>query len=176
MAKKLPLIILPDPLLRTKSAPIERVDAELERLIDDMFTTMYAAPGIGLAGIQVGVQRRILVMDIVKEEGDPPNPIVMINPVILEEIGDDLRVHEEGCLSIPDIFAELERPNIVRVRFVDRQGQPAEMVCEGLLSTVVQHELDHLDGKLFIDYLSRLKRDRIVRKFVKAKREQEGAM
>jgi peptide deformylase len=170
VAHTLPLITLPDPLLRAVSAPIERVDADLERLIDNMFVTMYEAPGIGLAAVQVGVPRRLLIMDVSKGEDEPKAPIVMINPELLAVESDLLRLHEEGCLSIPDIYAEVERPNVVRMRYLDRAGQPQEMLCEGLLATVVQHELDHLDGKLFIDYLSRLKRDRIVRKFVKAER------
>ena len=167
----LDIIKIPDPLLRRVSAPVERVDAELERLIDDMFKTMYEAPGVGLAAVQVGVLRRLLVMDIVKSETEPKRPIAMINPEIVEVIGSDLRTHEEGCLSIPDVYAELERPNKVRVTYTDRAGKPAELVCEGMLATVVQHEIDHLNGKLFIDYLSRLKRETIIKKLVKAKRE-----
>lgn len=172
---KLPIVILPAPLLRTQSRPIERVDGELLRLMDDMLETMYAAPGIGLAAIQVGVPRRLLVVDVAKDV-EPKTPVCMVNPEVVEVIGDELRLHEEGCLSIPDVFAELERPSKVRVRFVGRDGKVQEMVCEGLLATVVQHEIDHLNGKLFIDYLSRLKRDRIIKKFVKAKREAENAL
>jgi peptide deformylase len=167
MSTVLPIITLPDPLLRTVSVPIERVDAELNRLIDAMFATMYDAPGIGLAGIQVGIARRLLVIDIVKDETEAPQQIAMINPEIVTVVGDAIRLHEEGCLSIPDIYAELERPNAVQVKYVDRTGKPAERLCEGLLATVVQHELDHLDGKLFIDHLSRLRRDRVIRRFMK---------
>jgi peptide deformylase len=167
MSTVLPIITLPDPLLRTVSVPIERVDAELNRLIDAMFATMYDAPGIGLAGIQVGIARRLLVIDIVKDETEAPQQIAMINPEIVTVVGDAIRLHEEGCLSIPDIYAELERPNAVQVKYVDRTGKPAELLCEGLLATVVQHELDHLDGKLFIDHLSRLRRDRVIRRFMK---------
>jgi peptide deformylase len=170
LANILPLITLPDPLLRSTSTLIERVDDDLERLIDDMFLTMYEAPGIGLAAVQVGVPRRLLIMDVSKGEEEPRAPIVMINPELLKVESEELRLHEEGCLSIPEIYAEVERPNAVRMRYLDRAGLRQEMLCEGILSTVVQHELDHLDGKLFIDYLSRLKRDRIVRKFVKAER------
>jgi len=169
----LDIIKVPDPLLRRSSAPIERVDGDVRRLIDDMLATMYKAPGVGLAAVQVGVPRRLLVMDIVKDENTPKQPIAMINPEIVEIIGKDLRVHEEGCLSIPDVFADVERPNAVRVRYIDLQGKRAEMVCEGMLSTVVQHEIDHLNGKLFIDYLSKLKRDIIIKKLVKAKRDTE---
>jgi peptide deformylase len=171
MPKLLPIITLPDPLLRKPSALVERVDDELRALLDDMLATMYAAPGIGLAGVQVAVPRRILVMDTAKPDEEPARPICMINPEIVEIIGEELRVHEEGCLSIPDVYAEIERPRAVRVRYINRDGKPAEMVCEDVLSTVVQHEIDHLDGKLFIDYLSRLRRDRIVKKMTKARRE-----
>jgi peptide deformylase len=170
---KLPIITLPDPLLRKPSTPIERIDDALRRLVADMLETMYDAPGIGLAAVQVAVPRRLVVIDIAKPETEARSPLAMINPMILETIGEELRSHEEGCLSIPDVYAEIERPNAVRVRFTDLDGKPAEMLCEGLLSTVVQHEIDHLDGKLFIDFLSRLRRDRIVKKMVKAKREAE---
>lgn len=169
----LPIIKVPDPLLRRVSAPVERVDGDVRKLIDDMFATMYKAPGVGLAAIQVAVLRRVLVMDIVKGEDEEKNPIAMINPEIVEVVGDELRMHEEGCLSIPDVYAELERPNTVRVRYLDTKGKPAEMVCEGMLATVVQHELDHLNGKLFIDHLSKLKRDIIIKKLVKAARDEE---
>lgn len=170
----LDIIKVPDPMLRRPSAQIERIDGDLRRLIEDMFTTMYKAPGVGLAAVQVAVPRRVLVMDIVKDEKSPKQPIVMINPEIVEVIGDELRIHEEGCLSIPDVFADVERPGKVRVRYLDQRGKPAEMVCDGMLATVVQHEVDHLNGKLFIDYLSKLKRDIIIKKLVKAKRDTEA--
>jgi peptide deformylase len=173
---KLDIITIPDPLLRQPSAPVERVDDDLRRFMDDMLATMYLAPGIGLAAVQVAVPRRVLVMDLVKGDETPKAPICMINPEIVETIGDMLRVHEEGCLSIPEVFAEIERPNAVRVRYIDRDGKPAEMVCEGLLATVVQHEIDHLNGKLFIDFLSKLRRDRIVKRFVKARRDAEASV
>jgi len=169
----LPIIKIPDPMLRRLSAPVERVDGGVRQLIDDMFATMYKAPGVGLAAVQVAVPRRVLVMDIVKNEDEEKQPIAMINPEIVEVIGNELRMHEEGCLSIPDVYAELERPNEVRVRYVDTKGKSAEMVCEGMLATVVQHEIDHLNGKLFIDYLSKLKRDIIIKKLVKAARDSE---
>ena len=169
----LPIIKVPDPLLRRASAPVERVDGDVRRLIDDMFTTMYKAPGVGLAAVQVAVPRRVLVMDIVKNDDEEKQPIAMINPEILELIGDEVRMHEEGCLSIPDVYAELERPNKLRVRYVDAKGKSAEMICEGMLATVVQHEIDHLNGKLFIDHLSKLKRDIIIKKLVKAARDEE---
>jgi peptide deformylase len=169
----LDIIKAPDPLLRRVSSPVERVDADLKRLVDDMFATMYKAPGVGLAAVQVGVPRRLLVMDIAKGDDELKLPIAMFNPEILEVIGDEMRMHEEGCLSIPDIYAELERPSQVRVGYLGLDGKLAEMVCQGMLATVVQHELDHLNGKLFIDHLSKLKRDIIVKKLVKAKRDAE---
>ena len=167
----LPIVKLPDSILRARSAPIERVDTALKRLISDMFTTMYEAPGVGLAAVQVGVPRRLLVIDIVKGEDEIKQPIAMINPEVVGIVGDAMRTYEEGCLSIPDIYAEVERPNEVRVRYTTPEGQTVERICEGMLATVVQHEIDHLDGKLFIDYLSRLKRDVILKKINKAKRE-----
>jgi len=170
----LDIITIPDPILRKVSAPIERVDDELRQLIDDMLETMYEAPGIGLAGVQVAVPRRVIVLDVMRDEDVPKNPIAMINPEIVWR-GDEVSVHEEGCLSIPEYYAEIERPSEVRVAFLDRDGQPQEMHCEDLLATVVQHEVDHLDGKLFIDYLSRLKRDRLVKKFIKAQKDREAA-
>lgn len=170
MAKR-PIITLPDALLRTESAPVERVDAELNALIDDMLETMYDAPGIGLAAVQVGVPRRVVVIDTTRDEEEARNPIVMINPEIVSK-GCETRLHEEGCLSIPDFYAEIERPAVCTVRYVDRHGKGHEVVAEGLLATVVQHEVDHLNGVLFIDYLSRLKRDRVIKKFVKAKRAE----
>ncbi len=174
---KLEIITLPDPLLRKQSAKVERVDDDLRRLMDDMLETMYEAPGIGLAGIQVAVPRRVLVMDVgfgdqddEDEDVEPEkDPIYMVNPEILSR-GTEMRLHEEGCLSIPEVFAEIERPNVCQVRYIDRDGEMREMACEGLLSTVVQHEIDHLNGKLFIDYLSRLKRDMVIKKFVKSKK------
>ena len=169
----LPIIKAPDPLLRRVSAPVERVDGDLRKLIDDMFATMYKAPGVGLAAVQVAVPRRVIVMDIVKKDDEEKQPIAMINPEIVEVIGDEVRMYEEGCLSIPDVYAELERPSRVRVRYVDAKGKPAEMVCDGMLATVVQHEIDHLNGKLFIDRLSKLKRDIIIKKLVKAARDEE---
>lgn len=167
------IITLPDPLLRKPSVPVERVDDDLRTLIDDMLETMYDAPGLGLAGVQVAVSRRVLVLDVNYRDKDEEGgegekqPIAMINPEILSS-SDEMRVHEEGCLSIPDFYAEIERPSRIRVRYIDREGKQREEDCEGLLATVVQHEIDHLNGKLFIDYLSRLKRDRVIKKFVKA--------
>lgn len=162
---KLPIITLPDPILRQPSLPIERVDDELRRLMDDMLETMYAAPGVGLAAIQVAVPKRLLVLDVTGE-GEERQPLCMINPEILT-LGAETRVYEEGCLSIPDVRIDIERPTTLRVRYVDREGRTQELEAEGLLATAVQHEVDHLNGKLIIDFLSRLKRDMVVRKFKK---------
>ncbi|WP_333794781.1 peptide deformylase [Hyphomicrobium sp.] len=166
----LPIICLPDPLLRQVSAPVERVDAELLKLADDMLETMYDAPGIGLAAIQVGVPKRLIVLDVSEDE-DQPDPMTLINPEILKIDGDLVHVHEEGCLSIPDVRIEIERPASVVVGYLDREGKPRELPAEGLLATALQHEIDHLNGKLIIDFLSRLKRDMVVRKFKKLARE-----
>ena len=172
MAKKHDIITLPDRKLRLVSDPVERVDDELGALIDDMFETMYEAPGIGLAAIQVGVPRRLLVCDVAKREDEEaePNPMVLINPEILAR-SDDESTREEGCLSIPDYFAEVTRPASIRVKYTDRAGKEQEIDADGVLATCIQHEIDHLDGKLFIDYLSKLKRDMVVRKFTKIARQ-----
>ncbi len=165
MPKKLPIIILPDPILRQVSSPVERVDAELQGLIDDMLETMYQGNGVGLAAIQVGVARRLIVCDC-SEEGQPLAPQAFINPEIVS-LGPESRVYEEGCLSVPDVRFDIERPSTLRVRYTDRQGQQQEVAADGLLATVLQHEIDHLEGKLIIDFLSRLKRDMIVKRFRK---------
>lgn len=171
----LPILEAPDPRLRTISSPVEEIDADLQRLIDDMFETMYDAPGIGLAAIQVGVPKRLLVMDLQEpesdEEGAPAvkRPLVFINPRILEGSG-DVSVYNEGCLSVPDQFAEVERPASVRASWMDREGRIHEETLHGLLATCLQHEMDHLEGILFIDHLSRLKRDMVLKKLAKAKR------
>jgi peptide deformylase len=170
---KLAIITLPDPLLRRKSAPVERIDEDLRKLADDMLETMYAAPGVGLAAVQVGVPRRLIVLDTASGE-EPRNPLVMINPEIVA-LGEEMRVHEEGCLSIPDVRIEIERPATATVRFLDPDGKQREIAAHGLLATAVQHEIDHLDGKLIIDFLSRLKRDMIVRKFKKQAKAVETA-
>jgi peptide deformylase len=167
-----PILTIPDPLLRKQARPVERVDAELRRLAEDMLATMYDAPGIGLAAPQIGVSRRLIVMDPAKDE-QPKSPIVMINPDILTR-SKEMRVHEEGCLSIPDFTAEIERPALTRVAYIDLEGEQQEAELEGIWSTLVQHEIDHLNGVLFIDYLSRLKRDMVVRKFSKQKRTEKA--
>ncbi|MBY3133309.1 peptide deformylase [Rhizobium laguerreae] len=161
-----PLIILPDPVLRQLSKPIERVDSDLQRLADDMLETMYDAPGIGLAAIQIGVPRRMLVIDI-SREGEEKQPQVFINPEILTS-SDERSVYEEGCLSIPDYYAEVERPATVSVKYLDRNGKKQTVEADGLLATCLQHEIDHLNGVLFIDYISRLKREMVIKKFTKA--------
>ena len=166
----LPIVTLPDPLLRKVSEPVERVDAELLKLADDMLETMYDAPGVGLAAVQVGVPKRLIVLDVADGD-DEPTPLTLINPEILRIEGDATRMHEEGCLSIPDFRIDIERPAKLVVGYIDREGKPQELPAEGLLATAVQHEIDHLNGKLIIDFLSRLKRDIVVRKFKKLARE-----
>jgi len=161
-----PLIILPDPLLRQVSKPIERVDADFQRLADDMLETMYDAPGIGLAAIQIGVPRRMLVIDV-SREGEDKQPLVFVNPEIVVS-SDERSVYEEGCLSIPDYYAEVERPATVIVKYLDRDGKEQTVEADGLLATCLQHEIDHLNGVLFIDHISRLKRDMVIKKFTKA--------
>lgn len=168
------IIKLPDKRLRLVSEPVDKIDAGLKRLVEDMFETMYHAPGIGLAAIQVGEPKRVVIMDISKKE-DPKNPQVFINPEIMWW-SEDKSVYEEGCLSIPDIHEDVERPARVAVRYLDLAGKVQETQAEGLFATCIQHEIDHLNGVLFIDYISKLKRDRIVKKFTKAaKRTSEPA-
>lgn len=167
---KLPIVTIPDPILRTQSTPVERVDDDLRRLIDDMLETMYAAPGIGLAAVQVAVPRRLLVLDL-SDKDEPKAPLAMINPEIVK-LGDTLRPYEEGCLSIPEVLVEIERPATLTVNYTDRDGKPQTLDADGLLATAIQHEMDHLDGRLIIDFLSRLKRDMVVRRF---KKQQRGS-
>jgi peptide deformylase len=161
-----PLIILPDPLLRQVSKPIERVDSDLQRLADDMLDTMYDAPGIGLAAVQIGVPRRMLVIDV-SREGEEKQPLVVINPEIIKS-SDERSVYEEGCLSIPDYYAEVERPATVSIKYLDRDGKEQMVEADSLLATCLQHEIDHLNGVLFIDHISRLKREMVIKKFTKA--------
>ncbi len=165
-----PLIILPDPLLRQVSASVERIDDDVRRLADDMLETMYDAPGIGLAAIQVGVPRRMLVIDV-SREGEEKKPLIFINPEILTS-SDERSVYEEGCLSIPDYYAEVERPALVTIRSLDRDGKEQITEADGLLATCLQHEIDHLNGVLFIDHISRLKRDMVIKKFTKAAKQK----
>ncbi|WP_440980845.1 peptide deformylase [Shinella sumterensis] len=161
-----PLIILPDPILRQVSQPIETVDGEVKKLADDMLETMYDAPGIGLAAIQIGVARRMLVLDVSKD-GEDKQPLVFINPEIVSAT-DARSVYEEGCLSIPDYYAEVERPAAIKVKHLDRDGKEQLTEADGLLATCLQHEIDHLNGVLFIDHISKLKREMVIRKFTKA--------
>jgi peptide deformylase len=168
------IIKLPDPVLKKVSKPVEAITPEILNLMDDMLDTMYAAPGVGLAAVQVGVLKRLVVVDTARDEA-PKNPLYFINPELVWA-SEELNEHEEGCLSIPEIFDKLKRPAQVRIRYRDREGAEREMQCEGLLATCIQHEIDHLNGVLFIDRLGRLKRDRIVKKFTKAaKREKAEA-
>jgi len=180
-----PLIILPDPILRKISQPVERIDAAMVSLAHDMLETMYHAPGIGLAAIQIGLPLRLLVMDVTshkKEEGEAgeeietveKNPLILFNPEILCS-SDERNIYQEGCLSIPDYYADVERPKQVRVRYIDEQGKSREMEADGLLATCVQHEIDHLDGRLFIDHLSRVKREMVIRKFKKRLKEEQDS-
>ncbi len=171
MAKR-EIIILPDPLLRTVSKPVKAVDSAARKLMDDMLETMYEAPGIGLAAVQIGVPQRLVVIDTAKE-GEEKQPLFLVNPEITwssEEESD----YEEGCLSIPEFFDMVSRPKEVKVRYLDRQGEAQERLCSGVLATCVQHEIDHLNGVLFIDYLTKLKRDRVVKKFAKAQKLQRS--
>jgi peptide deformylase len=160
-----PIITIPDPVLREVCAPVATVDDDVRKLADDMLETMYDAPGIGLAASQIGLLQRIFVLDVAKDDA-PKEPMVFINPKIVWS-SDDLSVYQEGCLSIPDYYEEVERPAEVTVQFLNREGAEQELKADGLLATCIQHELDHLNGKLFIDYLSKLKRDRVVKKFTK---------
>jgi peptide deformylase len=168
---KLEIITLPDSMLRTRSLPVERVDDELRKFMDSMLETMYAAPGIGLAAVQVAIPRRVVTIDVAqREDKDAPSaPLFLINPEIVWS-SDERAVAEEGCLSIPEYFAEVERPAQVRVSYIDRDGKRREMEAEGILAVCLQHEIDHLDGKLFIDHLSKLKRDMVIKKFTKQAR------
>lgn len=172
-----PIIEIPDPRLRLKSAPVEAFDDELRTLVADMFETMYDAPGIGLAAIQVGVPRRVLVIDL-QEPGEDDEPVraprVFVNPQIVEA-SDELSVYNEGCLSVPDLYAEVDRPARIRARWQDLEGAWHEEVMEGLLATCLQHEMDHLEGVVFIDHLSRLRREMLLKKLAKARREKAAA-
>ncbi|MFM2444105.1 MAG: hypothetical protein RJB09_1291 [Pseudomonadota bacterium] len=164
----LSIIEIPDPRLKLVSEPVAHVDASVRKLMDDMMETMYDAPGIGLAAIQVAVAKRVLVLDVARED-EEPQPLFIANPEIVWA-SEELNVYQEGCLSIPDYYGDVERPSRVRVRYLDRDGKVQEMNADGLLATCVQHEIDHLNGVLFIDHLSRLKRERVMKKYTKAAR------
>lgn len=168
-----PILCLPDSRLRAVSEKVGVVDDEVRALMDDMLETMYEAPGIGLAAIQIGVAKRVVVMDLAKE-GEDKKPMFFADPEIVSA-SEDGSVYEEGCLSVPDYYEEVTRPAKVTVRFLDRDNQPQMLEAEGLLATCIQHEIDHLDGKLFIDHLSRLKRERAIKKFSKNARLNEPA-
>jgi peptide deformylase len=169
-----PLVILPDPRLRLKSEPVDKITDEVRRLAADMLETMYDAPGVGLAAIQIGVPKRIVVMDTSKKD-EERRPTVLVNPEITWS-SEEKSTYEEGCLSIPEFYEEVERPARVKFRYTDLDGKTIELDAEGLAATCIQHEIDHLDGVLFIDHLSRLKRERVTKKFAKAaKREQADA-
>jgi peptide deformylase len=163
---KLDILTFPDPRLRNKAKPVGMVDGRIQRIVDDMLETMYAAPGIGLAAIQVNVPLRIVVMDVSEEKNAP---LCLINPEILERAGEEQM--EEGCLSVPGFYEPVSRAERVRVRALDREGSPLELETDGLLAVCIQHEIDHLDGKLFVDYVSALKRQRIRRKLEKDQRQ-----
>ena len=168
MSKK-KILTLPDPILRKTSEPVEKIDKKIKNLMDDMLETMYAAPGIGLAAVQIGILKRIIVIDLSKE-GEKKKPIFIVNPEIISQ-SSDLVSYEEGCLSIPNLFAEVERPNTCKIKFLDYEGNKKELEAKGLLSTCIQHEIDHLNGILFIDYLSKLKKEIIIKKAKKQKKE-----
>ena len=169
---KLSILVAPDPRLKVKSKPVDKVDDEVRRLMDDMLETMYAAPGIGLAAPQVGVAWRVLVLDIAKQ-GEAKAPLCMVNPELLW-VSDAEVVYEEGCLSVPEHYADVLRPAKIRVRYLDRENEIRQMEAEGLLATVVQHEMDHLEGILFVDHLSSLRRNMILRKLGKARKVSAG--
>jgi len=165
------IIIEPDPILRKKCEPLEKVDTDTRKLMDDMLETMYAAPGIGLSAVQIGILKRLVVIDISRDE-EKKNPIFLINPKIINQ-SKKISVYEEGCLSIPGQFAEIERPAECTLKYIDYNGKEKELKADGLLATCIQHEVDHLNGILFIDYLSKLKKDMIIKKLVKKKKEIE---
>ena len=163
------ILVEPNKILREKSLPVEQVDKDVQKLIDDMLETMYAAPGIGLAAIQVGVPKRVIVLDIAQKDG-PKNPMHFVNPEIIDSSKNYL-TYEEGCLSVPGQFAEIDRPDSCHIKYLDYNGQLKELKAEGMLATCIQHEIDHLEGILFIDYLSKLKKLMIVKKLSKRKRQ-----
>jgi peptide deformylase len=165
---KLDIIIAPDPRLKAKAAPVAAVDAGIRRLMDDMLETMYAAPGIGLAAPQVGMLKRVIVVDVAKEN-EEPRPLCMANPELIWVSDDDI-LYNEGCLSLPEHYADVVRPAAIRVRYLDAQNEIRELKADGVLAVCIQHEMDHLDGILFVDRISALKRNMILRKLLKAKK------
>jgi len=167
-----PIIIAPDPRLKKRARPVEAVDAEVRRLMDDMLETMYAAPGIGLAALQVGVLVRVIVVDAARKD-EPPAPLMLANPELLWA-AEDRRVYEEGCLSLPDQFADVTRPEACRVRYLDQDNEIREIEADGILATCIQHEMDHLEGLLFVDHISALKRGMILRRLTKQKKADQS--
>ncbi len=167
---KLPIIVAPDPRLKAKSNAVTKVDAGVRKLMDDMLETMYAAPGVGLAAPQVGVLSRVIVVDVAKDD-QPKEPHALANPELVW-VSDEDNTYEEGCLSVPEHYAEVTRPARIRVRYLDRENEMRELEADGLLATVIQHEMDHLDGILFIDHLTNLKRNMILRKLLKARKAE----
>lgn len=169
----LPIIVAPDPRLKAIAAPVDRVDDPVRRLMDDMLETMYVAPGIGLAAPQIGVSKRVIVVDLARE-GEPPAPYFMANPVV-ETVSEETGIYEEGCLSLPEHFADVERPEHATISYLDRDGAKQTLTTDGLLATCIQHEIDHLDGVLFVDHISRIKRGMILRKLAKMKKANPTA-
>ena len=161
----------PNKILRQKSLPVEKIDADLQRLMDDMLETMYAAPGIGLAAIQIGIPKRVIVLDLSRKD-EPKKPMFFVNPEIIKK-SENNSTYEEGCLSVPGQFAEIDRPEKCKIRYLDYHGHKNEIEVEGMLATCIQHEIDHLEGILFIDYLSKLKQSMIIKKLSKQKKEIE---
>ncbi|MDR6873845.1 peptide deformylase [Bosea sp. BE125] len=169
-----PLVILPDSVLRQVSAPVDTITPEIKTLAADMLETMYDAPGIGLAAIQIGVPKRIVTIDLSKSDDEEKVPMVFVNPEVIWT-SEETNVHEEGCLSIPEYYEEVERPAAIKLRYMDLDGKTQEIAAEGLLATCLQHEVDHLNGVLFIDYLSRLKRERVTKRFAKVAKRESAA-
>jgi peptide deformylase len=169
----LPIITAPDPRLKTVASRIDAVDDDIRRLMDEMLETMYAAPGVGLAAPQVGVSKRVIVADVARS-GEPPQPMLMANPEIIQ-VSSERSTFEEGCLSLPDHYAEVKRPERVRIRYLDRENEIREQDMDGFLATCIQHEMDHLDGILFVDHISKLKRGMIMRKLTKLKKQDVSA-
>ena len=167
----LPIIVAPDPRLKQVAKPVSKVDAEVRRLMDDMLETMYKAPGIGLAAPQVGKLLRVIVVDIARED-EKPQPLRMGNPELIS-VSDEDAVYNEGCLSLPEHYADVTRPAAIKVRYIDHENEIRELAADGLLATCIQHEMDHLDGILFVDHLTALKRNMILRKLLKAKKSQQ---
>lgn len=169
----LPIVVAPDPILRGKSSPVERVDDSLRKLMDDLLQTMYEAPGVGLSAIQVAVPKRVIVIDAARDD-EPPSPLYLVNPELIW-VSETLITYEEGCLSLPEHYADVDRPAEIELAYLDYHGAARTLRADGLLATCVQHEMDHLEGLLFVDHISALKRNMILRKLKKAKRQSATA-